>query len=93
MALRNTNKEKELFCYMSYNQQHLSDKEEIEEFLGDEANFGKFQSAQGLKASRPNKKRRSDNFSEHPLLLRVPAQYALVFLDSCFAGPGLAPRP
>jgi len=29
MALRNTNKEKELFCYMSYNQQHLSDKEEI----------------------------------------------------------------
>ena len=86
MALRNTDKEKQLVCYMSYNKQQLIGKDEIEEFLGDEENFGKFHAAPGLKASRPNKKRRSESFSETPLLLRIPAQYALVFLDSPLLG-------
>ena len=86
MALRNTDKEKQLFCYMSYNKQQLLGQDEIEEFLGDEENFGKFHAAPGLKASRPSKKRRGESFSETPLLLRIPAQYALVFLDSPLLG-------
>jgi hypothetical protein len=71
---------------MSYNKQQLLGQDEIEEFLGDEENFGKFHAAPGLKASRPSKKRRGESFSETPLLLRIPAQYALVFLDSPLLG-------
>ena len=86
MMLRGTEKEKELFCYVPYSKQNLLKGDEADEFLSDEANLGKFSVARNLRGGRPAKKRKGDTCIETPLLLRVPANYAMLFLDSPVLG-------